>query len=87
MSALLPDESKEQMGSLLFRRDFDLSYRLDCQHLFADFSENVEFHFSLGFTALMNRFLGPKNTRVAMAGFANAVGPLKCSWDQFHRAT
>ncbi|XP_071789492.1 mitofusin-2-like [Asterias amurensis] len=73
MSALLPDESKEQMGSLLFRRDFDLSYRLDCQHLFADFSENVEFHFSLGFTALMNRFLGPKNTRVAMAGFANAI--------------
>ncbi|XP_022096331.1 mitofusin-2-like isoform X1 [Acanthaster planci] len=73
MSALLPDETKDQVSRLLFRRDFGPSYRLECQNLFADFSENVEFRFSLGFTALMNRFLGPKNTRVAMAGFANVI--------------
>ena len=73
MSALLPDETKDQVSRLLFRRDFGPSYRLECQNLFADFAENVEFRFSLGFTALMNRFLGPKNTRVAMAGFANVV--------------
>ena len=73
LSALLPDDSKERAEGLLFRRDFDLSYRLDCQHLFADFKENIEFKFSLGITALMNRFLGPKGARSTLAGLTAVV--------------
>nr|XP_054748026.1 mitofusin-2-like [Lytechinus pictus] len=75
MSALLPEDSKERVEGLLFRRDFDLSYRLDCQHLFADFKENIEFRFSLGLTAIMNRFLGPRGTRATLAGLTGMVQP------------
>ncbi|XP_030847518.1 mitofusin-2 [Strongylocentrotus purpuratus] len=73
LSALLPGDSKERVEGLLFRRDFDLSYRLDCQHLFADFKENIEFRFSLGLTAIMNRFLGPRGTRATLAGLTGMV--------------
>ncbi|XP_071945014.1 mitofusin-2-like isoform X2 [Antedon mediterranea] len=73
MSALLPEERQSQMSSLIFRRDFDLSYRLDCRHLCADFKENIQFQFSLGLTAMMNKFLGPKGTRVALTGFTSMM--------------
>ncbi|XP_072035110.1 mitofusin-2-like [Amphiura filiformis] len=73
MSALLPDEVRANIGGMQLRRRFDLSYRLDCQHLFSDFRENVDFQFSLGLTSLMNRFLGPKGTTAAMLGFANVI--------------
>lgn len=74
MSALLPDDSKERMSGAFIRRDFDLNYRLDCQYLFADFKENLEFRFSLGLTSMMERFLGPSGTKAALVGFANVVG-------------
>ena len=73
MSALLPDEIKAKMGGMQLRRRFDLSYRLDTQHLFSDFRENIDFHFSLGLTSLMNRFLGPKGTAAAMLGMSSVV--------------
>ncbi|XP_072164563.1 mitofusin-2-like [Diadema setosum] len=73
LSALLSDESKDRVEGLLFRRDFDLSYRLDCQHLFADFKENIEFRFSLGITAIMNRFLGARGARATLAGLTGMV--------------
>ncbi len=37
-----------------------INYRLDCSNLCADFREDISFHFSLGFTALMRRFTGNK---------------------------
>ena len=73
MSALLPDEIRTKVSGMQLRRRFDLSYRLDCQHLFSDFKENVDFQFSLGLTSLMNRFLGPKGSAAAMLGFASVV--------------
>lgn len=73
MSALLPDDSKERMSGVFIRRDFDLNYRLDCQYLFADFKESLGFKFSLGLTAMMERFLGPSGTKAALVGFANVV--------------
>lgn len=73
MSALLPDEIKAKMGGMQLRRRFDLSYRLDTQHLFSDFRENIDFHFSLGLTSLMNRFLGPKGTAAAMLGMSSVI--------------
>ncbi|XP_071848309.1 mitofusin-2-like [Apostichopus japonicus] len=73
MSALLPDDSKERMSGVFIRRDFDLNYRLDCQYLFADFKESLGFKFSLGLTAMMERFLGPSGTKAALVGFANVI--------------
>ncbi|KAJ8043120.1 Mitofusin-2 [Holothuria leucospilota] len=73
MSALLPDDSKERMSGVFIRRDFDLNYRLDCQYLFADFKENLQFKFSLGLTAMMERFLGRSGTKAALTGFANVI--------------
>lgn len=43
------------------RSDFTINYRLDCSNLCADFHEDISFHFSLGFTALMRRFTGNKS--------------------------
>jgi len=43
--------------------DFEMSYHLDCTHLLADFSEDIEFHFSLGLTSLARRFIGPSSPR------------------------
>ena len=38
--------------------DFSMSYHLDCISLLSGFNEDIEFHFSLGITSLMRRFLG-----------------------------
>ena len=37
-----------------------MSYHLDCSSLMSGFHEDVEFHFSLGITSLMRRFLAPR---------------------------
>ena len=73
MSALLPDDIKAKISGMQLRRRMDLSYRLDTQHLFSDFKESIDFQFSLGFTALMNRFLGPKGKTAAMIGLSQVV--------------
>ena len=43
--------------------DFSLSYHLDCSSLLSGFHEDLRFHFSLGITSLMRRFLGPYGPR------------------------
>ncbi|GAB6019074.1 hypothetical protein CHUAL_000699 [Chamberlinius hualienensis] len=58
MSLLLPEERKQQVLNFLPRRDFEVLYRLNCDNLCADFREDVNFKFSLGFVSIMNRFLG-----------------------------
>ncbi|XP_018425680.1 PREDICTED: mitofusin-2 [Nanorana parkeri] len=63
---LLPPHSRSQTDLLVPRQGFNLSYDLSCDKLCADFQEDIEFHFSLGWTMLVNRFLGPKNGRRAL---------------------
>ena len=59
---MLPAEKKQLSLSLIPRREpFEVLYRLNCDNLCADFSENIEFRFSFGITALMQRFLGKGN--------------------------
>jgi len=58
---------------LIPRQCFTLSYDLNCDKLCADFQEDIEFHFSLGWTMLVNRFLGPKNGRRALMGYNDQV--------------
>ncbi|XP_052238703.1 mitofusin-2-like isoform X2 [Dreissena polymorpha] len=47
MSALLPEESQQQIHNVMPRRDFEVAYRLDCRNLCAEFQEDITFHFTL----------------------------------------
>lgn len=69
LKPLLPASVRGQVDMLVPRQCFSLSYDLNCDKLCADFQEDIEFHFSLGWTMLVNRFLGPKNSRRALMGY------------------
>lgn len=47
---------------------FELTYNLGLTALCADFQENIEFQFSLGWTALVSRFIGAANAKRALGG-------------------
>ena len=60
MTALLPAEAQQtSRNSILPRRGetFEVLYHLHFDNLCSDFREDLRFRFSLGFTALLNRFL------------------------------
>uniref|UniRef100_A0A8C5UMR6 Mitofusin 2 n=1 Tax=Microcebus murinus TaxID=30608 RepID=A0A8C5UMR6_MICMU len=73
LKPLLPVSVRSQIDMLVPRQCFSLSYDLNCDKLCADFQEDIEFHFSLGWTMLVNRFLGPKNSRRALMGYNDQV--------------
>uniref|UniRef100_A0A667ZP15 Mitofusin 2 n=1 Tax=Myripristis murdjan TaxID=586833 RepID=A0A667ZP15_9TELE len=73
LKPLLPGAVREQVDKLVPRQCFSLSYDLACDKLCSDFQEDISFHFSLGWTMLVNRFLGPKNTRRALMGYNDQV--------------
>lgn len=73
LKPLLPVSLRGQIDMLIPRQCFMLSYDLNCDKLCADFQEDIEFHFSLGWTMLVNRFLGPKNGRRALMGYNDQV--------------
>uniref|UniRef100_A0A3Q1C5W4 Dynamin-type G domain-containing protein n=1 Tax=Amphiprion ocellaris TaxID=80972 RepID=A0A3Q1C5W4_AMPOC len=75
LQPLLPSPVREQVDKLVPRQCFSLSYDLACDKLCSDFQEDIGFHFSLGWTMLVNRFLGPKNTRRALMGYNDQVTP------------
>lgn len=66
MRPLLPSAVQSQVHMLVPSRKFDLSYDLNCATLCNDFQENIEFQFSLGWTALVHRFLGSVNAQRAL---------------------
>ncbi|XP_061588729.1 mitofusin-1-like isoform X2 [Cololabis saira] len=47
---------------------FDLTYDLRLAAVCADFRENIEFQFSLGWTSLVTRFIGAANARRTLTG-------------------
>ncbi|CAH1772741.1 unnamed protein product [Owenia fusiformis] len=74
MVALLPEEQKQNTLNFLPRRDFEIAYKLDCRNLCADFHEDLEFRFSYGITALVNRFMGPKQASMILGrGFVQNI--------------
>ncbi|KAJ7324751.1 hypothetical protein JRQ81_017771 [Phrynocephalus forsythii] len=76
LQALLPSDIQKNLPLLIPCRTFDLSYDLNCHSLCSDFQEDISFRFSLGWTALVSRFLGPKHTErvlLAMAEPAFAI--------------
>ncbi|XP_041658974.1 mitofusin-1-like [Cheilinus undulatus] len=52
---------------------FELTYDLGVSALCADFQENIEFQFSLGWTALVTRFIGVANAKRALSGSERRV--------------
>ncbi|XP_048832928.1 mitofusin-1b [Brienomyrus brachyistius] len=66
LQPLLPSAVQAELHCLIPCRKFDLSYDLNCATLCSDFQENIEFQFSLGWTALVHRFLGPTNAKRAL---------------------
>lgn len=66
MLPLLPSAVQGQVHMLIPSRKFDLSYDLNCASLCSDFQENIEFQFSLGWSALVHRFLGTVNAQRAL---------------------
>lgn len=59
MTALVPKEKlKEQTSQIITARSqpFEMLYTLNCQNLCSDFQETLEFRFSWGITALIQRF-------------------------------
>uniref|UniRef100_A0A8C5FDG6 Mitofusin 1 n=1 Tax=Gadus morhua TaxID=8049 RepID=A0A8C5FDG6_GADMO len=67
MLPLLPSVSQGQIHMLVPSRKFDLSYDLNCASLCSDFQENIEFQFSLGWSCLVHRYLGPANPALTAA--------------------
>ncbi|XP_054459171.1 mitofusin-1b [Anoplopoma fimbria] len=66
MLPLLPSTAQNQIHMLVPSRKFDLSYDLNCATICNDFQENIEFRFTLGWTALVHRFLGSVNAQRAL---------------------
>ena len=70
---------KYTFQNILPRRDnFEVLYHLHFDNLCADFQEDIQFRFSLGFTAIVRRFLSSGNTlqkRTNAAGDAGYQNP------------
>lgn len=74
MSSLLPENKRQMSFNILPRREpFEILYRLNCDNLCADFHEDLEFRFSWGFTAIINRFAGRQSQRLAIANYPQEV--------------
>ncbi|KAF2901910.1 hypothetical protein ILUMI_04280 [Ignelater luminosus] len=57
IETLIPANHKGASGIIPLRRQpFEILYRLNCDNLCADFREDLEFRFSWGITALIQRF-------------------------------
>lgn len=74
MSSLLPENKRQMSLNILPRREpFEIFYRLNCDNLCADFHEDLEFRFSWGFTAIINRFAGKQSQRLTITNYPQEV--------------
>ncbi|CAK9799322.1 Transmembrane GTPase Marf [Anthophora quadrimaculata] len=76
MASLLPDNKQHMSLNVLPRREpFEIFYRLNCDNLCADFHEDLEFRFSWGITAIINRFARRQGNRLAIANYSQEIPP------------
>lgn len=67
MEKLIPEPQKVVSTIIMPRRQpFEILYRLNCDNLCADFHEDLEFRFSWGITALIQRFAGSRKNILAL---------------------
>lgn len=76
MHALIPtDAIKAQSKQILARtQPFEMFYTLNCQNLCSDFHEDLEFKFSWGITAMIQRFTGKAKGKSKNALMYNRQG-------------
>lgn len=78
MASLLPENKRQLSLNILPRREpFEILYRLNCDNLCADFHEDLEFRFSWGITALIMRFAGKQNKKLAITNYPQDVSNSK----------
>ncbi|XP_069681371.1 transmembrane GTPase Marf-like [Periplaneta americana] len=71
MSALLP---KQVSHNVLPRREpFEILYRLNCDSLCGDFTEDLEFRFSWGFTSIICRFAGKRANSITLTNNSQMI--------------
>uniref|UniRef100_T1E5W4 Mitofusin 1 n=1 Tax=Crotalus horridus TaxID=35024 RepID=T1E5W4_CROHD len=70
LQSLLPSEVQNKLHLLIPCRQFDLSYDLNCNTLCSDFQEDITFRFSLGWAALVSRFLGTQQAHRVLLSMA-----------------
>ena len=76
MASLLPENKRQMSLSILPRREpFEILYRLNCDNLCADFHEDLEFRFSWGITAIIQRFAGRQSHKLAIANYPQDMPP------------
>ncbi len=64
LTSLLPAEKQQFSRNILPRREaFEVLYHLHCDNLCSDFQEDLRFKFSLGVTAMVNRFMNAGKRR------------------------
>lgn len=64
MHTLVPNEKVVVQTKIATRtQPFEMLYSLNCQNLCADFQEDLEFKFSWGITAMIQRFTGKVRER------------------------
>ncbi|KAG9278794.1 mitofusin-1 [Astyanax mexicanus] len=66
ISPLLPSAARGHLHMHVPSRRFEMAYELNLGALCSDFQEDIQFQFSLGWTALVNRFLGPAKAKQAL---------------------
>ncbi|OAD54754.1 Transmembrane GTPase Marf [Eufriesea mexicana] len=76
MASLLPENKKQMSLNILPRREpFEILYRLNCDNLCADFHEDLEFRFSWGVTAIINRFASRHERKLTIANYSQEIPP------------
>uniref|UniRef100_A0A452FI34 Mitofusin 1 n=1 Tax=Capra hircus TaxID=9925 RepID=A0A452FI34_CAPHI len=71
LKPLLPAGIQNKLHTLVPCKKFDLSYDLNCHKLCSDFQEDIVFRFSLGWSSLVHRFLGPTNAQRVLLGLSD----------------
>uniref|UniRef100_A0A2K6FGW1 Mitofusin 1 n=1 Tax=Propithecus coquereli TaxID=379532 RepID=A0A2K6FGW1_PROCO len=73
LKPLLPAGIQNKLHTLIPCKKFDLSYDLNCHKLCSDFQEDIVFRFSLGWSSLVHRFLGPTNAQRVLLGLSEPI--------------
>ncbi|KAF9408493.1 hypothetical protein HW555_011850 [Spodoptera exigua] len=68
MYNILPIHKRAAAASYIIphQQPFEVLYRLNCDNLCADFTEDLSFRFSYGITALIQRFQGKNSHKIAL---------------------
>ena len=89
VTSMLPAEKKQQGLNMIPRHEpFEVLYRLNCDNLCADFTEDIEFRFSFGITSLVQRFMGRgKANPFVMKNYTESVRIFTILWRHFWRSS